>query len=124
MKMNTICIPSGHARVEEGSEHFLFYELEERLKKPFIHGNIVGLGIYLMSRLQNNEPDKITRMMERAGLAYQPVNLGLKRDDIRASLLNLRNFVELRKLWYSVLNDTQISESWVDKTLHDLQFEN
>ena len=51
MRLNTICLPAGHYRVEEGSEHFLFYELEERLQRGFIHGHIVGLGIYLMSRL-------------------------------------------------------------------------
>jgi hypothetical protein len=27
---------------EEGSEHYLFYELEERLQRPFTHGFIVG----------------------------------------------------------------------------------
>jgi len=124
MKMNTICIPAGHARVEEGSEHYLFYELEERLKRPFIHGNIVGLGIYIMSRLQNNAPEKITSMMNRAGLMYQPANLGLKREDVKVSLLNLREFVERHKeLWYTVLNDTLISESCVDKILDNLQFE-
>jgi glycerol-1-phosphate dehydrogenase [NAD(P)+] len=124
MKINTICIPAGHARVEEGSEHYLFYELEERLKRPFIHGNIVALGIYIMSRLQNNAPEKITSMMNRAGLMYQPANMGLKREDVKVSLLNLREFVERHKeLWYTVLNDTLISESCVDKILDDLQFE-
>ena len=54
MRVNTICLPAGHCRVEEGSEHYLFYELEERLKRPFIHGWIVGLGVHLLSRLQEN----------------------------------------------------------------------
>ena len=47
ISLNTICLPIDHFRIEEGSEHYLFYELEERLKRPFIHGNIIGLGIYL-----------------------------------------------------------------------------
>ena len=34
MRINTICLPAGHYRVEEGSEHYLFYELEERLRHP------------------------------------------------------------------------------------------
>jgi len=49
MTVNTICLPAGHYRIEEGSEHFLFYELEERLARPFVHGYIVGLGVHLMS---------------------------------------------------------------------------
>ena len=59
LQINTICLPAGHYRVEEGSEHYLFYELEERLKRPFVHGNIVGLGIYLLSRLQDNDPNRV-----------------------------------------------------------------
>ena len=58
MRVNTICLPAGHYRVEEGSEHYLFYELEERLKRPFIHGWIVGLGVHLLSRLQENRTKK------------------------------------------------------------------
>ncbi len=57
MKLNTICLGVGHFRIEEGSEHYLFYELEERLKRPFIHGNIIGLGIYILSRLQGNKSE-------------------------------------------------------------------
>lgn len=123
MKMNTICIPAGHARVEEGSEHYLFYELEERLKRPFIHGNIVGLGIYIMSRLQDNEPERITRMMNKAGLQYHPQMMDLKKEDIKVSLLNLRRFVESHKeLWYTVINDTSISEEWINNVLAELEF--
>ena len=29
MTVNTICLPAGHYRVEEGSEHYLFYALEK-----------------------------------------------------------------------------------------------
>jgi glycerol dehydrogenase-like iron-containing ADH family enzyme len=54
--VNTICLPRGHYRAEEGSEHFLFYELEERTRRAFIHGQIVGLGIHLMSRLPHDSP--------------------------------------------------------------------
>jgi glycerol-1-phosphate dehydrogenase [NAD(P)+] len=124
MNMNTLCIPAGHARVEEGSEHYLFYELEERLKRPFIHGNIVGLGIYIMSRLQGNEPEKITRAMDLVGLQYQPAGMNIKRNDLKASLLNLRNFVENHKeLCYTVINDSNINESWIDEVLEGLKFQ-
>jgi glycerol dehydrogenase-like iron-containing ADH family enzyme len=43
--------------LQEGSEHFVLYCLEARLHRPFIHGHIVGLGIYLMSRLQGSDPE-------------------------------------------------------------------
>jgi glycerol dehydrogenase-like iron-containing ADH family enzyme len=63
MRLNTICLPAGHFHVEEGSEHYLFYELEERLQRLFTHSQIVGLGIYLMSRLQGNNAGELTASM-------------------------------------------------------------
>jgi len=123
MKLNEICLPAGHWRVEEGSEHYLFYELEERLKRSFIHGNIIGLGIYILSRLQNNEPERITQIMQEAGLEYQPITMGLRREDLRDSLLNLKNYVQNRdQFWYSIINGTEISEHWVEEVLDELKF--
>lgn len=123
MRINAICLPAGHYRVEEGSEHYLFYELEERLARPFIHGHIVGLGIYLLSRLQDNAPDKVTRFMNEVGLKYQPVDMAIKRGDLTASLLGLREFVSRRPhLWYTVINEQPLTSQWIEAALSSLQF--
>ena len=123
MKMNTICLPAGHYRVEEGSEHFLFYELEERLQRPFVHGYIVGLGIYLMSQLQNNQFEFICSIMNEVGLKYQPADLEIKKEDLVASLLNLKNYVGRRSnLWYSIINDSVIDEAWALQAVQKLRF--
>lgn len=122
MRVNTICLPAGHYRVREGSEHFLFYELEERLRRPFIHGHIVGLGIAIMSRLQQNDPERITRLMDRLGLEYHPRALGITPADLREALLNLRSFCELRGYWHSIIQERRISEEWVDAVLEGLRF--
>jgi len=123
MKLNAICIPADHYRVEEGSEHFLFYELEERLKRSFIHGHIVGLGIYLMSRLQNNKAEGITAIMDEVKLDYHPVTMGIKRQDLVDSLKNLKSFVQGRAhLWFTMIDDSEISEGWIDDALADLRF--
>ncbi|MBY0586396.1 iron-containing alcohol dehydrogenase [bacterium] len=123
MRLNTVCLPNGHYRIEEGSEHYLFYELEERLGRPFIHGWIVGLGVYCMSRLQDNHGDEVTDFMKRVGLKYDPQVMEIKRDDLRAALLNLKAFVESRpKLWYTVINEKPIEPTWVDTILAGLVF--
>ena len=123
MKLNTICLPINHYRVEEGSEHFLFYELEERLKRPFIHGHIIGLGIYLMSRLQENKAEEITKIMDDVRLDYQPKSMDLKYDDLFQSLINLKSFVKSRpKLWFTVIDDKEISEDWISEVLSNLSF--
>ena len=123
ISLNTICLPIDHFRIEEGSEHYLFYELEERLKRPFIHGNIIGLGIYILSRLQNNEPNFITEMMDESGLVYQPFSMNIKKEDLIDSLLNLKNFVKSKdKLWYTVIDDSQIEKEWINQNISELKF--
>ena len=123
ISLNTICLPIDHFRIEEGSEHYLFYELEERLKRSFIHGNIIGLGIYLLSRLQKNDPLFITEMMNESGLIYHPNSMNIKREDLRESLLSLKNYVKSKdKLWFTIIDDSKIDEEWVNENLSDLKF--
>jgi glycerol-1-phosphate dehydrogenase [NAD(P)+] len=122
IEVNKICLPAGHYRVEEGSEHFLFYELEERLARPFIHGQIVGLGIHLMSRLQENQPEWVCGLMEELGLDYHPGSLGVRRPVLEASLRSLRDYVERRNHWYTVINECEITDAWLEKALSGLRF--
>jgi glycerol-1-phosphate dehydrogenase [NAD(P)+] len=123
MRVNTICLPAGHYRVEEGSEHYLFYELEERLGRPFIHGWIVGLGVHLLSRLQEHRHTEAVAFMEAVGLRYQPADLRIRREDLTAALLNLSRYVEGRRdLWYTVIHEQPITPSWVESALSRLKF--
>lgn len=122
LRINTICLSADHYRTEEGSEHFVFYELEERLKRSFVHGQIVGLGIYLMSRLQANDPVGMTRVMDRLQLGYHPADMQIARADLEASLRNLGQYVVERNHWYSVINERKISEEWIAESLAGLRF--
>jgi glycerol-1-phosphate dehydrogenase [NAD(P)+] len=121
--LNTICLPAGHFRVEEGSEHYLFYELEERLKRPFVHGYIVGLGIYVMSQLQQNRFEFIRHVMDEVALPYQPEILSIRKEDLLASILNVKDYVASRpNLWYTIINDSSISREWAEHAIKDLNF--
>jgi glycerol dehydrogenase-like iron-containing ADH family enzyme len=123
MRINALCLPAGHPRAEEGSEHFVLYVLESRLKRGFIHGHIVGLGIYLMARLQGNDAAGITRAMRDMGLRLDPASMGLTRADVRGGLLALQAFKAGRAdLFYTVLDEAVIDEAWVDAALEGLEF--
>jgi glycerol-1-phosphate dehydrogenase [NAD(P)+] len=123
MRVNAICLPVGHYRVEEGSEHYLFYELEERLHRPFVHGWIVGLGVHLMSCLQENHPVEAVAFMNCVGLRYHPADLQIRRDDLAAALLNLRRYVEGHPdLWHTVIREREITSAWIDEALRTLRF--
>lgn len=123
MYLNTICLPAGHFRIEEGSEHYLFYELEERLQRPFIHGHIVGLGIFCMSQLQKNNSEYIIEFMDSVCLDYHPKDMNINKDDLTASLLNLKNYVDTNShLWYTIINSTDINEEWIEDIINNLKF--
>ncbi|MEM9657898.1 MAG: iron-containing alcohol dehydrogenase [Planctomycetota bacterium] len=114
LRVNALCLPAGHYRVEEGSEHFLFYELEERLRRPFIHGRIVALGIYVMSAWQRNNHQQVVDLMDELGLDYRPQAMDIGREDLTASLLSLAEYVRRSGRWYSVIDERPIDARWVD----------
>jgi glycerol dehydrogenase-like iron-containing ADH family enzyme/ribosomal protein S18 acetylase RimI-like enzyme len=123
MQINALCLPAGHPRCEEGSEHFVLYVLETRLKRGFIHGHIVGLGLHLMARLQSNDAGRITAAMRDMGLRFDPEVMGLTRADVRDAVLALKDFVAGRPdLFYTVINEAVIDEEWVDAALEGLAF--
>jgi len=121
--VNTICLPAGHYRVEEGSEHYPFYELEERLRRPFIHGWIVGFGAHLLSRSQDNHHPDAVGFMETVSLRYQPRDLEIRRSDLTAALSNPRRYVESRRdLWHTVIQERDITPAWIEESLVSLKF--
>ena len=123
MEVNTLCLPVDHYRVEEGSEHYIFYALEKKYQRPFIHGHVIGLGIYLMSKLQKNNLKMVTEFMDSVGLCYQPVNLGLTKEGLKEVLLGLKAFVASRSdLWYTVINESEFSEELVEQLMEGLKF--
>ncbi len=123
MRVNEICLPAGHYRVEEGSEHYLFYELEERTGRAFVHGPIIGLGIYVMSHLQGNAPERIIEFMNFVGLNFHPSGLGIDRTTLRKALLNLPHYVAQREdLWYTAIDEATMDEACVDGLLEGLEF--
>ncbi|MCL6444909.1 MAG: iron-containing alcohol dehydrogenase [Alicyclobacillus sp.] len=99
-----ICQPIGHFRAEEGSEHFFFYTVEHLTQRPYVHGQIVGLGIYLMSKLQNNRPEDIAGLMQDIGIDWSPKAMGLSQDTVRTALSSVEEYVKKESLWYSIIN--------------------
>ena len=49
--------------------------------------------------------------------------MDIKRDDLKDSLLTLKNYVKSKdKLWYTVIDDSDINEDWISENLVDLKF--
>ncbi len=120
-----ICIGAGgpgHFRSEEGSEHFVFYNVEHRTRRAFVHGWIVGLGIALMSRLQDNRWAWITGLMDRLGLPYHPRDLQLTRQDLADALLTLPVQTRQDQRWWSVIDERAITPEFIQAASQQLNW--
>jgi len=61
--------------------------------------------------------------MDELGHRYHPAAMEIRHEDLRASLLNLRHYLRGRRdLWYTVINQHDISPPWVDAALATLSF--
>lgn len=98
----------------EGVEHFFFYTLEHLTGRKFIHGQPVGLGVYIGSLLHNSRAEEMLHAMRDIGLDIRPQAMGLTWDDVAAALAAMRGFVRRNGLWHSIAHDTEIAPDFVE----------
>lgn len=122
LEINDICIPLGHYRVEEGPEHFFAYNVEYLTRRTFVHGFIVGLGIQLMSYLQDNHPVEILSLIDRLGLPHSPRANGLSRTEVSLSLETLRQRTLTDKRWYGIINQRTITPDFIEQVTSQLEY--
>lgn len=113
------CARLGNSRPEEGSEHIVAYHLEHLTGRHFVHGDLVGLGIFVMSRLQQHDPGFAADLVRRCGLHYTVPDASL--DELRTCLLGLKAFKQTAGLFYSVVDTATITEAFVNETLNALR---
>jgi len=109
------CARIGVSRPEEGSEHIVAYNLEHLTGRHFLHGDLVGLGIFTMARLQNNDPDWAIDLIRRCGLRYTVPDAS--PEEVRKCLETLKSFRKHAGLFYSVIDTREITPDFIDETL-------
>ena len=97
----------------EGAEHFVFYSLEYITNRPFVHGQIVCLGVLLVSALQGNEPEMIKDVIERIGVPYHPEQMGVTWDQVAEALRQLPAAVTRGDLWYTVASERPVTDEYI-----------
>jgi len=113
----------GHCQYEEGSEHFFYYCLESQTRMHFLHGKVINLGILLMSLLQDNDVAAMKSILQRAGVPIHPDSMGITYDDVRNALRSCNQYVREKGYSYSILNERQITEDFIDQALEVLRCE-
>ena len=99
----------------EGVDHFFYYNLELLTGRHFIHGQPVGLGIYIGSALQQNEPERMLAALLRVGVDIRPEAMGVTWDDVGEAMRTLAAYVRRAGLWYSVADAVPIDEAFIGR---------
>lgn len=116
-EVNALLLAVGHSGPEEGSEHYFGYAVEARTGRSFVHGELIGLGVVLMSGLQDNAQARAIAFLDRCRVQWHPAQLGLDRATLVAVLLDLPRFVREAGLPHSILDETELDGATVDRLL-------
>jgi glycerol-1-phosphate dehydrogenase [NAD(P)+] len=117
------CHDLGHARFEEGSEHFFAYTFEEVTGRTIMHGELVALGVLIMSTLQGNDPARARRITDAAQMRTGLSELGVEWSEVEAALRRMPSFVEEQQLWYSAANGLIVDDQALTATRDALRVE-
>jgi glycerol dehydrogenase-like iron-containing ADH family enzyme len=107
-RIGAACSALRHSRFEEGSEHFLAYAYEHRTNAHPLHGELIAMCVLAMSTLQQNDSAWARDVIVRSGVAANPDDIGVGRDDFVGSLLSLSDYVNAERLDYSIVNSCSI----------------
>ena len=105
-----LCEEYGNPRPEEGSEHFFAYNLEYRMRRPFLHGTIVSLGVVLMTILQGRDPREVVDFLDEVGVLWRPEDAGLCDEDIVRAITTLGGYCKNEGFYYTVIDRQEPAE--------------
>jgi glycerol dehydrogenase-like iron-containing ADH family enzyme len=106
---NTVQLEAKTPRPEEGSEHLFFYTLEELTKRAFVHGEVVGTGIYILTHFQNKEEAIVEREMDAMGLLFRPKDYGITHDEFIDTVLQMKRYSREAKSMFTIVDVVEIT---------------
>ena len=114
-----------HTMWESASEHGMFDYMEYLCGTEFKHGQIIGLCVYFMSRLQENEHDRAVSMIKRLKLditlnnlaAAQDKNENVTLERLIECLIGVKNFLTKGGYRYTIISAKDITNDWIKEAL-------
>lgn len=91
----------GHARHQEGTEHYLAFTLENNHLKDVSHAEYLAPGILLTSALHGQDPAALRDALQQAGIQINKIRLA----DLQIALNDLPAFVANNNLPYAIAHD-------------------
>jgi len=91
-RIGAACAAAGHSRFEEGSEHFWAYAYEHATGAHPVHGEIIAFAVCALATVQQNDPQRAVRLVERSGVRAHPADLGVTEADFVRCLIDLGGY--------------------------------
>lgn len=110
-RIGAMCHRLGHSCFEEGSEHYFGYAYEHCSGAHLMHGELIGLGVLIMSTVQNNAPERVREVLVRSGMHCHPADIGVSRAHFEAALASLPDYVGREGLGHSVVNERALDSA-------------
>ncbi|MCY4260105.1 MAG: iron-containing alcohol dehydrogenase [Rhodobacteraceae bacterium] len=99
----------------EGVEHFIFYALEARCRKTFLHGQVVCLGLVIGAMMHGQRVEELLSAVVHLGLDIRPHAMGIAWNDVFAALKGLREFVHSQHLPYGIAHEFDVTDAFLDE---------
>lgn len=108
-------------RAQEGSEHFFCYNAEYVTNRTYVHGALLSLGIWVIASFYYEYQNEIERILDSLGLEYNLKSAGLSEEEFRKVLLTLNQFVKDGGYYYSIINEKNVDNEFVNKILKNMK---
>jgi glycerol-1-phosphate dehydrogenase [NAD(P)+] len=93
-----LCNQIGHARPEEGTEHYFAYAVENEMGHGLPHGDLVGPGILIGARLQGQDTSPLEKALKASHI---PVD-NIPQDTIERTLKILPEYCRKHHLAFGI----------------------
>jgi len=114
---SSYCSSGWNPRHIEGVEHLIFYSLEYHTKKIFLHGQAVCLGIVIGCMMHKQRSEELRNIINKIGVDIRPKSMNIDWNEVKHSLVNLKNFVEESKLMWGISNEYVFDDSFFNEII-------
>ena len=99
----------------EGVEHYIFYALEARTKKKFLHGQAVCLGLILGAMMHGQRVDELLHAVAYLDVDIRPGAMSIGWEDVFQAMHGLKDFVVRENLAYGIANDFVVTDTFLNE---------
>lgn len=125
-RVGAACNRAGHARFEEGSEHFFAYALEAQTGRTYVHGELIAFATLALAIVQDNWPQKVAAILHKAQVRSDAAHLGMDEALFVRVLTRLPWYVREQDHWWSIVDRRPLTTREAEavwRMLHQFQAE-